>query len=285
MSRHVANLNYCGIGDAVTMFWIAEGWKAAGHTLAFNGQKPVCEVFGQEHTDEPGMVQVATSEGSLYNTELTIRGRARPPRPILWQEWMPIQALIRRPKLALTEAQMEAGRQAVSGHALGCPMVLLFPFASFKTRTWPLGKWVRLAWALKERGIASVALHSTGEKLTHFPLYMHGLGLPDLCGMIAAADVVLGNDSGMVHVAGTVGTPSIALMGPTTPTTVFGHLPDVRAVRTTVERVGCVGCHFDHERGFSGVCDLSCEALQDITVGQVVSEVEQLVEARHAART
>jgi len=41
--------------------------------------------------------------------------------------------------------------------------------------------------------------------------------LPDLIGLTDAADLFIGNDSGPAHVCAAVGTPTLALFGPTNP--------------------------------------------------------------------
>jgi ADP-heptose:LPS heptosyltransferase len=46
---------------------------------------------------------------------------------------------------------------------------------------------------------------------------VHGLDLPQLAAFFASARMVIGPDNGPLHVARSVGTPTIALFGPTNP--------------------------------------------------------------------
>ena len=50
------------------------------------------------------------------------------------------------------------------------------------------------------------------------------------------AALVVGNDSFPAHLAGTVGVPTLALMGPTLPT-VFAHTPDVECLASGRDRL------------------------------------------------
>jgi ADP-heptose:LPS heptosyltransferase len=68
--------------------------------------------------------------------------------------------------------------------------------------------------------------------------------------------VVVGNDSFPAHLAGTVGVPTLALMGPTV-ASVFAHLPDVECLASN--GVDCTGCHF--RKPFRAACDQGCMSL------------------------
>ena len=45
------------------------------------------------------------------------------------------------------------------------------------------------------------------------------LGLPEFAGLLNSAHVFIGNDSGPSHLAAAVGTPTVAIFGPTDPRT------------------------------------------------------------------
>ena len=53
----------------------------------------------------------------------------------------------------------------------------------------------------------------------NFPAHVRSLveqlSLREIAEVIASAGVVVGNDSGLSHVAGAVGTPTVVLFGPT----------------------------------------------------------------------
>ena len=75
---------------------------------------------------------------------------------------------------------------------------------------------------------------------------------------IQSARLVIGNDSGPAHLSGTIGTPTIAIQGPTTER-IFRHIPEVVSYRK--KALGCAGCHFLPEKEFRASCDSGCHEL------------------------
>src|SRR6202008_731065 len=72
------------------------------------------------------------------------------------------------------------------------------------------------------------------------------LSLREAAGVIAAAGAVVANDSGLGHVAGAVGTPTILLFGPT-PDATLGRLPpNVKVLRGGL---ACEPCWFGDRFG------------------------------------
>src|SRR5207253_7051745 len=60
---------------------------------------------------------------------------------------------------------------------------------------------------------------------------------------LAAADVAISNDSGLLHVAAAIGTPTIGIFGPTSPWHWAPLNPIAAAVQQTVETLPCQPCH------------------------------------------
>lgn len=85
--------------------------------------------------------------------------------------------------------------------------------------------------------------------------------LPVLAAVLAKALLVVGADSGPVHLAAALGTPVVALFGPTDPVR-NGPRPRGTALRN-------VSTHRDHTRGAS-----HSEAMLSITVEQVLAASE-----------
>jgi ADP-heptose:LPS heptosyltransferase len=55
------------------------------------------------------------------------------------------------------------------------------------------------------------------SRLSHRPIRLSGLSLRLLAGVLARSEVFLGHDSGVTHLAALLGTPTVALFGPTDP--------------------------------------------------------------------
>jgi len=270
MIRSVVSLDECGYGDAVVMAWIAEGWKRSGvgsmafkrgdtSIMGFAPRDSMVELLGQELTDEPATVHVASRDDSLFHAELRIRGEVRPPRTTLWQRWLPAQATPIRPPMVIAEKDQATADASFADDDR--PMVVLFPYAVHGQRGWPVHKWLRVAYSLQNRGYLVVAVDGQKKNVDMFPFYAYGMSWGSLAALCRRSVVVAGNDSAGAHLAGTAGVPTVAVMGPTVPTTVFGHCPDVRCIRVERSACRCVGCHFEPERGFGFECNTECEAL------------------------
>jgi lipopolysaccharide heptosyltransferase II len=83
---------------------------------------------------------------------------------------------------------------------------------------------------------------------------------------LAAADVAVSNDSGLLHVAAALGTPSIGIFGPTSPWH-WAPLNPLAAVVETQTVVSCRPCHkptcrYGHHR-----------CMREIPAGPVVAAV------------
>jgi len=60
---------------------------------------------------------------------------------------------------------------------------------------------------------------------------------------LAAAKVAVSNDSGLLHVAAAIGTPTIGIFGPTSAWHWAPLNPIAAAVEQTVEKLDCQPCH------------------------------------------
>jgi hypothetical protein len=88
--------------------------------------------------------------------------------------------------------------------------------------------------------------------------------------VLASAGLVIGNDSGLAHIAAAVGTPTLMLFGPT-PDRELGPLPpNAHVLRLELP---CAPCWF---RKRFEACSKQIDCLSDITVDQVVAAVQRI---------
>ena len=106
------------------------------------------------------------------------------------------------------------------------PIVALSPGAVGEGKAWPLGHYAALARALTADGASVWVLGGPNETLTAREIAATaGERVRDLTGTdlrtavlaLAAADVSVTNDSGLMHVSAAIGTPTVAIFGPTSP--------------------------------------------------------------------
>jgi heptosyltransferase-2 len=106
------------------------------------------------------------------------------------------------------------------------PIVALSPGAVGEGKAWPVGHYAALARALVNDGATVWVLGGPNETpLAKEIAAAGGANVRDLTGpdlrnailAMAAADVAVTNDSGLMHVSAAIGTPTVAIFGPTSP--------------------------------------------------------------------
>jgi heptosyltransferase II len=181
------------------------------------------------------------------------------------------------PKLEISAAL----RETVAGPGR---LIVLAPggakniLADSSLRRWPLENYVALAQELVQRGFR-IAL--TGgetdrwvqpafEKIPHLDL-IGRTSLPDLLGVYTLAAAVVSHDTSSVHLPRLVGTPVVALFGPTTPSQFFPANAKGRVIWGG-EHLACRPCY--DGRNYSVCRKNNC--MISIAVTQVLGAVDTL---------
>ena len=184
------------------------------------------------------------------------------------------------PRLPVPDAAFERARAALDAAGLraGSAFAALCPGSAFaRTKRWPAERFGGLADALAERGLPAAVLVGPGEEeigarvaaAAHSrpPALGANLDPVELAAALAAARVAVTNDSGPMHLSGAVGTPVVALFGPTDP----GRTgPSGSPSRVLDRYVFCSPC-------FKTECPYGHECLNEISVRDAVRAVEELV--------
>lgn len=157
------------------------------------------------------------------------------------------------------------------------PFVVISPGARWETKRWENDFFAKLADQIRlEAGFEVVFVGAVGdsptvrdirEKMRTRALDLTGeTDLPLLASIMALAQAVVSTDSGPMHLAAAMGTPVIALFGPTAPwrTGPYGEIHEV--VRSGVE---CSPC-------FRRVCT-SRKCMRTISVGEVMEALERIL--------
>jgi hypothetical protein len=178
-----------------------------------------------------------------------------------------------RPPFLAPKPESEWAQRAAQDRRAGRrKLALLFPFSEYSVRTWPMAYWLDLAWGLEAEGVSTAAFYPSGrgDGGLGFPFAYWGHSWRQIAAWMQHADLVIGNDSGPTHLAATIGTPTLGIMGPTS--NIFTHAENARELRVTADQVSCVGCHFAGERGYRKACDYQCRALLMLDPGEVLSQ-------------
>ncbi len=130
------------------------------------------------------------------------------------------------PELTVPAAELAVWRDRHGLAAEDRPIVTLSPGAVGVGKAWPVEHYAELARALAKDGASVWVLGGPGEAQTARQIVeIGGPAVRDLTGTdlrnailaLAAANVSVTNDSGLMHVAAAIGTPTVAIFGPTSP--------------------------------------------------------------------
>jgi heptosyltransferase-1 len=157
-------------------------------------------------------------------------------------------------------------------------------------KQWDLGRWQEVAAGLARGFGATIVLTgSNADRVLTVPL-VRALGgraidlagrlsLDDTLAVIGALDLFLSSDTGPMHMACAVGTPSVSLFGPSDPARYFSGGAGVRGTRHVVVRADlwCSPCNLirrppDECRGDHGP-----ECLDRVQAREVLDRAEELL--------
>ncbi len=123
--------------------------------------------------------------------------------------------------------------------------VVLSPFSAWESRCWPLWHWLELEKLLYANGIATVILDAPkpGEEGRTGPFRgakLIGEHPAKVAAVIKGALCVVGNDSGMIHVAGMMRTPGIGITHPVSDRGILDLYPTIKSVKSVGLTPGAV---------------------------------------------
>jgi heptosyltransferase-2 len=130
------------------------------------------------------------------------------------------------PQLQVPAEELAPWRDQRGLKADGRPVVTLSPGAVGPGKAWPPGHYAELARALTHDGASVWVLGGPSETATARQIAeAGGANVIDLTGTdlrnatlaLAAADAAVTNDSGLMHISAAIGTPTVAIFGPTSP--------------------------------------------------------------------
>jgi heptosyltransferase II len=152
------------------------------------------------------------------------------------------------PKLEVKASDIAAwrSRRGLTGSQ---PVVALAPGAVGPSKRWPAASYAALARKLTADGLAVWVVGGPDEKALATEIVgstsardLTGHDLRDAILALAAASAAVSNDSGLLHVAAALGTPSVGIFGPTSP----WHWAPLNPLAATIEAatpLPCRPCH------------------------------------------
>ena len=165
------------------------------------------------------------------------------------------------PEIAVPAAEQENWLSRNGLRQTGRPVVALAPGAVGPGKAWPVQNYAALARQLADLGADIWVLGGPAEKTIASQIAVTGGAcVSDLTGndlrnaivALAAADLAVTNDSGLMHISAAIGTPTVAIFGPTSarlwsplnplsaivePPGSFANIKDRSTAGVTVDRV------------------------------------------------
>ena len=157
------------------------------------------------------------------------------------------------------------------------PVVWISPWACSVERTWPIRHWAELVDGLLCRGYHIAGIRAKDGVFLDGVMWFEDKCLPAdrTAALFEKAALVIGNDSGMVHVAGFVGAPGLAICGPTDGETIFKSYPTVRWIDSPYFCSGCLGLTNDYNPRW---CKLGCNAMTALQSKDVLAVALEMLE-------
>jgi len=188
-----------------------------------------------------------------------------------------------QPELRVPTAAAEAWRRERGLSPDSRPVVALAPGAVGPSKRWPSAAYGELCRRLLAAGLAVWVLGGPGEKALASEIVgdseardLTGHDLRDAILALASAAVAVSNDSGLLHVAAAVGTPSIGIFGPTSPWH-WAPLNPLAATIAAQSELPCRPCH-------KPVCRLGHHrCMRDIPADDVLAATRRALAAVPAA--
>jgi len=228
---HVDNVIVLERGGFMTRARVARELRAANYDVVYNLHGGTTATFLTRATGARHRVGFETYQyAQLHNHQapspLLLWGPQKAHSvdqqlPLLGWTGVPVTD---RPRTQLgisTEAHQTVQRLLAESGLNDQKIALIHPAAAFATKQWATENFARVAEFLTDRGFAPVAIAASNEKPlletlcseTNVKIVTFDLSLPEVTALAARAQLFVGNDSGIAHIAAAVGTPAVVIFG------------------------------------------------------------------------
>jgi len=172
---------------------------------------------------------------------------------------------------------------------LGEDYIALCPGARWSTKRWGEERFAELIRRLHRKGMKTLLVGDRADRPVSRRVNVAAGGdaldltgrttIAEVAAVLAQCRALVGNDSGLIHLAEAVGVPVVALFGPTVEE--FGYFPSLPGSKVCERKLRCRPC----SRNGSRPCPLGTkECLEGIGVDLVEGALEDLLQKRGPAR-
>ena len=154
-------------------------------------------------------------------------------------------------------------------------------------RRWPIGNFAKLADLLILSKSAQVFVfggnnekqlrHKLRQNMPQKPIVVENVSLRQSAALIQHCDVFVSVDTSLMHVATAVGTPTVALYGPTNPNLTF---PWATSHQVVFKNLPCSPCYFYSKMQLSCPAKRDFECIKSVSVDDVIKSIDILLASR-----
>ncbi|MHB1051229.1 MAG: glycosyltransferase family 9 protein [Bacteroidota bacterium] len=191
-----------------------------------------------------------------------------------------IPIVSQQPYFPIDERSEEFARQWISSENLsGRELIGINPSGGWKTKRWPLDSFARLIDEIGRDDHVSVVLFwGPGEfedmtairNTTTVPVHcIPKTSLKEMGALLKHCSYLISNDSGPMHIAASLGIPTLGIYGPTDPTLQGPYGPQNDWVR--YETLDCLACNLTR-------CPIGNVCMKELSVATVYTAFQQLKE-------
>jgi len=236
----------------------------------------------------PGFGKQSLARWVLVHVHRDLYRRWGGARPLRERMLEPLRRLGLEPRLHPTRLLLPesvhaaaATRLAAAGVRFDDACVAVAPGARWPSKCWPLERYLALAQQLAAAGSRVLLVGGESEAAA---AGMVALGEPrciNLCGpldvletaaVLSRCRALVGNDSGLAHVAEAVGCPTVVLFGPTSPQ--FGYAPFLERSAMLYQPPPCSPCS---KNGSRPCMRPTHECMENIDVGTVAAATRLVI--------
>lgn len=271
-----------GIGDAITVLYAACGLASAGYAVTYN-TRHYGWLRGVAHPNLKLQALGANTATSGVDVNKDYMDQLRDSylgRLKSRSHWA-LRAI--RMIYPMVPATVEPARPAVIPRPQPVEegdYIVVSPYASIvgPARNWNVANYARLVSVLTAKGYRCFVPITSENKKDEPILNMPGVRVlidarPDhVVSLVAHARLVIGNDSGIAHLAGLLNTPAFAIMAHVPAPITFGVATSVRGI-VPAKRVKCRQCCWQKEGGYIPSCATYCAAMGSILPDDVLDKV------------
>lgn len=233
-----------------------------------------------------GLENAREMSGIFYNQKVPVPRRKlhAVDRYMLVARFLGIPSDVRDFSITPSPEDRRRVEQLLAGHNIGRQdaLIVLAPAGRWSTKRWQWEKFAQVADFFNQKAHTHTVLiggRSDAPLLERISAHTRSspavaagsLRLRQVANLLERADLFITNDSGPMHLASAVGTPTLAIFGPTDPRLTGPYGNTHRIVQSSLPCVPCL----------SRQCSIGLECMHAISVGQVIEAgIELLANAK-----